>query len=337
MPSTRRLPIGLVVTLDDEHLPGRMRGRDWLLGEPTDAPADCRIRLRTRPPLRRAHGNTQLHTVRGNYRRVPWWVTGNADWSQIEFCAPAFRAFLFKRIVWLPLMKRYAAAQGGIALAGSAYLRGDVATVLIGPPGSGKTRALISAVENGAAAIGDSEVAILPGGRVEALTPDLDLRPGTLSGTPSWAELSRSDQWRVQGLDRLTRLSGRRAAFSWGTRLDQVLPRVAASARPGTLRIEVKSASNGAGAHGSAEGAVARAHHGGGDGSAHHAARDVIAGGSVVDSVARFIGDDEAQFHRTYASPLLDHDVIDRSVRNLRELLASDMVQLTTPNWPQTQ
>lgn len=130
----------------------------------------------------------------GFYKGIPWQLSKNEN--RIFFHAPCFISFLLIRMILTPLFKKHTAERGGFTFPGSSFHLNDEVFVLYGPPGCGKTRILLEALERGAVWIGDNELYVT-GGRIAPIYDELELRYHTVRKLNLWKRLSLRTRLRL--------------------------------------------------------------------------------------------------------------------------------------------
>lgn len=154
--------------------------------------------------------------LRGRYKGVRWSaaIEERGPCTTVTFHSTVMTTFLSMRMVVLPWLKRRMVVRGGVPVLGTALQVGDVAVVLTGPPGSGKTRLGLSALEHGARFIGDNELAIDERGAVQTLFDEVELRFQTAYGAPVWKRLGRACRARLWLFRLIAAMTARRVTFN---------------------------------------------------------------------------------------------------------------------------
>jgi len=152
------------------------------------------------------------------YKGIPWKAA--MDWDgigqvkRIFFYAPFFVSFLASRILLIPLLKRTLIEKGGFSILGDLFHHCGRTFLVFGPPGSGKTRLNLQALEKGAMFIADNELLVFQDGVIRALFREIELRYRTAKGTLFWNRLSAAERFRLFLFQIISILSLRTISFN---------------------------------------------------------------------------------------------------------------------------
>ncbi len=139
--------------------------------------------------------------VSGKYKGVSWIALlkkqKEIEGYDISFWSAGFTSFLIHRVILIPLLRETLVRVGGYEFTGSAFEYHEKVFVLLGLPGSKKTKLTLDAVGKGAQFVGDDEVIVSRGHQVTSFLDDLELRYNTIAGTDFWNKLSITRKMRL--------------------------------------------------------------------------------------------------------------------------------------------
>ncbi|MFN8005747.1 MAG: hypothetical protein U0V70_01705 [Terriglobia bacterium] len=154
----------------------------------------------------------------GRYKGIPWRLLCNRDSAghpaEIHFYAPCFRLFLGVRLALIPLVRQLALERGGFGLLGTAFRWRGVTWHLYGRPGTGKTKLLIEALEDGGELVGDFELVASSDGTLHPLIDRVEFRYATVRHTPYWRHLTGPQRRWLQMCRLISFLTGRWTSFN---------------------------------------------------------------------------------------------------------------------------